>query len=146
MPLTRPNTGVAVLFTTLPDLLADMSFELKCFERRASLGLLWQFSFSMPNCSSQCNLLLLTLQKVNHQFSMYMYMIVNLQGVWFFNTSAVPCNMIFLYITPSMFKCDCKQLRCSMNNFVFLNQGFLGILKILVLTVCSVFHENRLQS
>ena len=80
---------------------------------------------------------------------MHMYMIVNLQGVWFFNTSAVPCNMIFLYITPSIFKwfkCYCKWLRFSVTNFVFLNQGFLGNLKILVLTVCSVFHDNRLQS
>ena len=41
MPLTRPNTGTAVFLMTLPDLIAEMSLELKCLEHRASLGLDW---------------------------------------------------------------------------------------------------------
>ena len=52
---------------------------------------------------------------------MYMDMLVKLQGLLFFNTSATPCNMIFLYITPSRFKYYYKWLLCYMNKFVSLN-------------------------
>ena len=38
-----------------------------------------------------------------------------------FNPSALLCDMIFLYITPTAFNCFYKWLRCSMNNFVSLN-------------------------